>query len=211
MHTFANQFRDETARLLARFGWRALPMHILLLIAFGIFLPWMRGLDFLDPVLLAAYACLGVMFAAPAAAQAFAKSANEPAPSMAEVYARLAIAVLYGEVMTVAILVTAFATFYLLHPLPMYPDLPGMAELNAFGLACSLAAASISGWVALRFSPQAARASIRLIFLALLIVFFFKSRWLPDVAGTGTLVALAVAATAILAIRRSLLRNAETD
>ncbi len=191
-------FRSELTRLVSRLGWRAVPIHILLLVAFGVFLPWMRGLSFLDPVMLAAYACLGVVFAAPAAAQAFL----EPAQSMAEVYARIAVAVLYGEAMTIAMLAIAFATFYLLHPMPVFPDLPGLAIVNAFGLACSLAAAAVSGWVAMRFSPAAARAFMRLLFLALLIVFFFKSRWLPEAAGMDACFALAIAAAAILAIRR---------
>lgn len=173
-------------------------MHILLLAAFGVFLPWMRGLNFLDPVMLAAYACLGVLFAAPAAAQAFAE---RPA-SMADVAARLAVAVMYGEIMVVAIFICAFATFYLLHPLPLGPDLPGLAEVNAFGLAGSLAAGAVAGWIALKFSLGAARAMMRVIFLGLLIVFFFRSRWLPDVAADGALVALAIAAVAILGIRR---------
>ena len=46
-------------------------IYLVLLIAFGVFLPWQKGLDFFDPALLAAYACLGVVFAGPAAAQAF--------------------------------------------------------------------------------------------------------------------------------------------
>ncbi|HTS75720.1 MAG TPA: hypothetical protein VMG40_05925 [Bryobacteraceae bacterium] len=159
----------------------------------------------MDPVLLAAYACLGVLFAAPAAAQSFAE---RPA-SMPHVYARIAIAVLYGELMTIAMLAAAFATFYFLHPLPIGPDVPGLARINAFGLCASLAMAAGSAWITLRFSASAARVLMRLAFLALLIVFFFKSRWLPELDLTAALAALLVGAIAILAIRRDLLRHAQ--
>ena len=59
-----------------------------------------------------------------------------------------------------------------------------------------------SGWVTLRFSAAAARMAMRLIFLALLAAFFLRSRWLPDVAGTGALISLLVTAAALLALRR---------
>jgi hypothetical protein len=205
MQDSRSSFSGELARFLRGLGWRALPTHILLVIAFGIFLPWMRGLNFMDPVLLAAYACLGVLFAAPAAAQSFAE---RPA-SMPHVYARIAIAVLYGELMTIAMLAAAFATFYFLHPLPIGPDVPGLARINAFGLCASLAMAAGSAWITLRFSASAARVLMRLAFLALLIVFFFKSRWLPELDLTAALAALLVGAIAILAIRRDLLRHAQ--
>jgi len=159
----------------------------------------MRGIEFLDPVLLAAYACLGIIFAAPVAAQMFA----EPLKSNSQALARIAVAVSYGEAVVVVMLALAFATVYATHPhLPIGPDLPGLAMANAFGLASSLAMASIAGLISIRFSPNAARGSMRVIFLGLLVVFFFRSRWLPDVAGAGALLALVVAAVAIAGILR---------
>jgi hypothetical protein len=40
------------------------------------------------------------------------------------------------------------------------------------------------------------------MFLGLLVLFFFYSRWLPDVIGIGALVAVVVAAVALLGLRR---------
>src|SRR5712691_3017664 len=53
-------------------GLRTVLIHVALVAVFGVYLPWQKGLDFLDPVITTAYACLSVLFAAPAAAQAFA-------------------------------------------------------------------------------------------------------------------------------------------
>jgi hypothetical protein len=204
MTHFPNHLKREGAGLRSRVGlgsgFRGLLIHLLVIGTFGIFLPWMRGIDFLDPVMIAAYACLGILFAAPAAAQAFA--AGRPA-SMGDVLARIAVAVLYGELMVIAILMAAFATVYLTHPyLPIAPDLPGLAKANGFGVAASIAMAGVAGWIALRFSAVAARSMMRVVFLALLLLFFFYSRWLPDVMGIGAAAALMVAAAALIGLRR---------
>ena len=51
-----------------------------IVVIFGIGLPWYKGLDFLDPVIIAAYALLAVFFVAPAGAEAFAgHQATSPA------------------------------------------------------------------------------------------------------------------------------------
>jgi hypothetical protein len=204
MQPFPNQLKREGADLRSRIGLggggRGLMIHILVVGTFGIFLPWMRGIDFLDPVLIAAYACLGILFAAPAAAQAFAS--GRPA-SMGEALARVAVAAVYGEVMVIAILMAALATVYLTHPyMPIAPDVPGMLKANAFGIAASLAMGAIAGWITLQFSASAARSMLRVIFLGLLVVFFFYSRWLPDMVGIGAIAALVVAAVALVALRR---------
>jgi hypothetical protein len=204
MQPFPNHLKREGADLRSRIGlgggWRGLSIHILVVGTFGIFLPWLKGIDFLDPLMIAAYACLGILFAAPAAAQAFA--VDRPT-STAEILARVAAAAIYGEVMVIAILMPAFATVYLTHPyLPVAPDVPGLLKANAFGIAASVAMGAIAGWVTMRFSAGAARAMMRAIFLGLLVLFFFYSRWLPDVVGIGAVVALIVAAVALTGLRR---------
>jgi hypothetical protein len=167
---------------------------------FGVFLPWRKGLEFLDPVIIAAYSCLGLLFAAPAAAQAF--SANPP-HSMKPALASLVMAVLYGEIMMATILLAAFMTVYLTHLTgPMFaPDWRTLAFSSALGLTASLALAAIAAWITLRFSATTARAALRGIFLGLLVVFFFRSQWLPEVAAAGAAVCLAIAAVMLLSIR----------
>src|SRR5271167_2876472 len=71
----ASQFTTESLILMRKIGlarpvpWRTLAMHLVLLAVFGILLPWLKGVEFMDPALPAIYACLGPLFAAPALVQ----------------------------------------------------------------------------------------------------------------------------------------------
>src|SRR5438270_5832038 len=82
-------------------------LHVALIVIFGVFLPFRKGLDFLDPVMISAYACLGALFAAPAAARLFAgrrpQSMREPAWLAAK-------AVGYGEGLALIMLCAGVAT-----------------------------------------------------------------------------------------------------
>jgi hypothetical protein len=212
MQRFSYRLKQEGSRLVARLGWagsgryRVILVHVALVAVFGVFLPWMKGIDFLDSVMTAAYACLGVLFAAPAAAQAFA---DERPRSLNGALACVAIAVAYGEFLTLVILLAGFMTVYLSHPSFMIPpDLTTLARAGALGLAAATALASIAGWVTLRFSAGAARAALRGIFLALLVLFFYRYRWLPDVAGTAAIASAWIAAIAILGLRWEIRRKA---
>lgn len=167
---------------------------------FGVLIPWWKGIDFFDPVITAAYACMGIIFAAPAAAQAF--SANRP-QSTKEALLRVGRAVLYGESLAAIFVITGVATVSLTHgPRLMLPELDTLGEAAVLGLAGSFAVAGLAGWVTLRFSAKLARMVMRLIFLSLLIAFFYSARRLPDVALTAAAYCVAIAAFAALLLRR---------
>ncbi len=175
-------------------------LHLALVAVFGILIPWWKGVDFFDPVITAAYACMGIIFAAPAAAQAF--SADRP-QSMKEALRRMGRAVLYGEGLAAIFLVVGVLTVSLTHgPRLMLPELDVLGETAVLGLAGSVAVAALAGWVTLRFSATAARMMMRLIFLSLLLAFFYSARRLPDVALQGAAYCVAVAALAVLLLRR---------
>jgi hypothetical protein len=205
MQRFLYRLKLEGARLGARLGWstsgrfRVILVHVALVAVFGIFLPWMKGIDFLDPVMTAAYACLGVLFAAPAAAQAFS---DERPESITAALAMVAVTVLYGEFLALIILLAGFMTVYLSHPTFMLaPDVTTLTRAGALGLFASTGLASTAGWVTLRFSAGVARATLRGVFLTLLVVFFYRYRWLPDVAGAAAACAASVTLIVILALR----------
>ena len=111
---------------------RQVVTYSLLLLVFGVAVPYWKGLDFLDPALLGAYACMGMVFAGPAAAQAFEK---KPA-SAAQALRSVALAVAFGEGISLAMLGCALATLYVTHSklLPFPPDLTGLAWPEALGL-----------------------------------------------------------------------------
>ncbi len=200
-HTWRDHLRRESSALSKRMGFGGLAVHIVIIGVFGVVFPWMRPSVFLEPVVIAAYSCLGVLFAAPVAAQCFGM---ERPQSMNDAIARLLLAVAYGELMTVLILAAAFTTIYIIRPYALAPDLGTLLSAGFFGFTASLAMAAVAGWMALIFSAASARRLMRVVFLALLFLFFFRSGWLPDVAGEAALVSLAIAAAAMLAVRRAI-------
>jgi hypothetical protein len=177
----SNEAQSNLARYI-RSGF----IYVVLLIAFGVFLPWRKGLDFFDTALLSAYACLGVVFAGPAAAQAFE---NKP-ESMRQALAWVGVAVGFGEAIAVAMLAIGLLTVRLTVPyLPFGPDITSLVDALLLGLTASFALASLGAWVSQRFSSGAARLVLRIVLLVLVVAFFLRSRALPEVAVLGAAIA----------------------
>lgn len=182
------ELAEEASNLRARLGFqdtgwmRVLPVYLLVIAIFGVFLPWQKGRDFLDSVILGAYACLGVVFAAPAAAPEF-----EKVPTIQTALARVLISVFYGELLAGAMLMLGITTAYVSRGgrIVVGPDLRSLAECAALGLMLSWAVSTAAVLTSLRTSPQTAKTVIRLVFLGLLAAFYFRSGWLPAVALRG--------------------------
>jgi hypothetical protein len=175
-------------------------LHLALVAIFGVLLPQRKGVDFLNPVIISAYACMGVIFAAPAAAVAFAKGRPQ---SMKEAFARIAQAVGYGEGLALILLLAGVATVNLSRPgrlrLPELDTLGGSALL---GLTGSIALALLAAWMTLRFSAAAARTGMRAVLLLLLLAFLFRSQRLPEIALPGAAVSLVVSGIMIYLLHR---------
>jgi len=182
------ELAQEASSLLTRLGYqrtdwiRVLPVFLLVIGVFGVFLPWEKGRDFLDTVILGAYACLGVVFAAPAAAPEF-----ERFPSAQTALARVVISVLYGELVAGTLVLLGITTVYVSHggSIAVGPDFRSLAECATFGLMLSFAVSTATVWISLRTSPKAAKTAVRLVFLALLAAFYLRAGWLPAVALRG--------------------------
>jgi hypothetical protein len=199
---FSDHLKNEGRALRSHFDLRTLLFHVAVVGVFGVVVPSMRGIQFLDPVLLAPYACLGILFAAPAAAQAFV---GERPGSFRQAVARIAMAVVYGELMMIAILLAGLMTVYFTRPHVLFaPNIDVLAEAGAFGLAASFALGAIAAWITLRFSETVARGALRIVFLGLLLLFAFESPRLPDLAGDAAIVSVAVALVALLGVRLAL-------
>ena len=175
MQTLPDEIRSFTSRIGSR---RAILLHLALLAVFGIWIPLQKGPDFFDPQVLGAYACLGLLFAGPAAAQAF----PEGTPSLGIARARVLVSVLYGELVVLAMLAAGIATVYLSHrgSFVLPPDWESLAWSGLFGLGAATMVASMTAWVTLRFSRRAAILCDRLLFFGLLILFFYSGRRLPE-------------------------------
>jgi hypothetical protein len=179
---------------------RTVFLYAALIAVFGVLLPWTKGLDFLDPVMTAAYACLGVLFAGPASAEAFAEKRPD---SLKAALRRVAKAVMYGEGLALVMLIAGVATVSISRRGGLrLPEFDVLGEAGLLGLMASAALALMAGWITLRFSHSVARRALRFVFLAMLVAFFLWSRWLPDAALPGAALAAAIAGVMILALRR---------
>jgi len=194
---------DEIRLFTSRIGsLRSILPHLALLVAFGIMIPRLKSLDFLDPQILGAYACLGLLFAGPATAQLFADPGRVP---FQVAKARILVGVVYGEVVVLLLLGASIATVYLsfLGRFVPTPDWGSLARTALFGLcACGLFA-SMAAWVAVQFSKNAARMLMRLAFFGLLVLFFYRGQWLPDVGLTAASGCIVVAGVFIALLRRA--------
>lgn len=177
--------RMEFQRLLQRLGfsrsggWRTILVHIAIVIAFGIFLPWRQGLNFLDAFLIIAYACLSILFAAPATAQAM-QAEGAPA-SMAVLAGRVLVAVFYGWVMSVLLIGAGLATINLTFRAGefLHPGWGLLSSAVAFGFGASLFTSALAALVSLLFSGTAARMMVRILFLGVLCLIVFRGVILP--------------------------------
>src|SRR5260370_5833417 len=84
---------------------------LLIVVAFGILVPWYKGFTFLDPRMIVAYACLALLFVAPASSEAFA--AREKSASGAIALNKIFKVVAYVWGLTSLILVSAFVSLIL--------------------------------------------------------------------------------------------------
>jgi hypothetical protein len=180
---------------------RSILPHLALLFAFGFMTPKLKGLDFLDSQVLGAYACLGIIFAAPAAAQAFPAGVGA---SFQQAKARIFVSVLYGEIVSVTLLGAGVATVDLTHrgSFVPQPDWVTIARCAMFGLGASGMLASLAALIVVRFSRGLAMLCLRLAFFGLLILYFYRGQWLAHVGLTGASACLAVAGLLIVLLRR---------
>lgn len=178
---------------------RAVILHLILIAIFGVFIPLRKGLGFLEPIMITAYACLGGLFAAPAAASAFSKGRPQ---TMREAGVRAAKAVAYGEGLALVMLSGGVVSVSVAQGRALYPELDVLGLGAALGLAASTALALFSGWMTLRFSAAWARVGMRLVFMGLLILFVLEGSRLPEIPLRGVELSVALSALMVILLRR---------
>jgi hypothetical protein len=148
---------------------------LMVVIAFGILVPIYKGFGFLDPRILTAYACLALLFVAPA-------SADLAAADSAGLLGRIAIIVAWGWGVTVLILGTAIVTLNVVGRQGRFvaPPLEFLASILVFSLSASLAIALLGAVLARRFSATGVKTILRTAFLVILLAFAFGARFLPE-------------------------------
>jgi hypothetical protein len=199
METLFTEIRVLASRLRSP---RSILPHLALLAAFGIMTPEIKGVDFLDSQILGAYVCLGILFAAPATAQAFPQGTTS---SFKEATARIFAGVLYGEVVALLLTGAGIATVYLTHRRGFVPqpDWVTLSRCAMFGLAASAMLASLAALVTVRFSRQVGMICLRVAFFGLLVLYFYRGQLLTDVGLTFTIACIAVGGLFIELLRRT--------
>jgi hypothetical protein len=148
---------------------------LLVVIAFGILVPIYKGFAFLDPRIILAYACLSLLFVAPA-------SAELAATNSAGLLGRIAIIIAWGWGVTVLILATALVTLNVMTRGGGFiaPPLLFLAAILVFSLSSSIAVAMLGAILARRFSAAQVKTILRTAFLIILLGLAFGSRFLPE-------------------------------
>lgn len=172
----------EFRKVLARAGLsgkdhRAVLTHLAILAAFGALVPWRKGIDFLDPVFIAAYGFLGVFFTAPASV-----APREGSASFMQESARGVACALYGWGVGLLIEGVALLTVNLTsgYGSPLFPRIDLLVAVLAAGLTVCLLVAVLGTVVSRRTSPQGGRLLLRLVFLVVLALLYWATSAAPD-------------------------------
>jgi len=149
--------------------------------AFGVLVPLYKGFGFLDPRIVAAYACLALLFVAPASAELAAAHGKSGSPEPA-ILGKIALIVAWGWGITVLILGTAIVTLNLVARGRGFlaPPWGFLASVLTFSLIASIAIAMLGAILTRRFSATAVKNILRVGFLAILLALVFGSRVLPE-------------------------------
>ncbi|MBZ5611595.1 MAG: hypothetical protein LAP38_25320 [Acidobacteriia bacterium] len=153
---------------------------LIVVVVFGILVPWYKGFTFLQPWILTAYASMALLFVAPAAAEFW--SANPPPDSTRAVLARIFVPVGFGWGVSVLMLVTAVVTLNLAYwgGRVLIPPQGLMASVLVFSLTASTAVAALCAVLGLRLPALTVKSILRVVFLLVLLVLAFGSRFLPE-------------------------------
>jgi hypothetical protein len=202
----AGQFKSQSRTLMRNIGlgrpvaWKALVTHVAVLGIFGTFLPWLKGVEFMDPALPTIYACLGPLFAAPAVVQLL----RDGESGWPAVWGKIAASTIYGEFMTLAMLLLGIATVLAFHRQAFFflPDPIILGEAVLLGLGLTLALTAMAAWITLQFSGRLAMVALRILFIALFALFLLRSWWMPAIIRPGTIVSFVTAGLFLLLVNR---------
>jgi hypothetical protein len=153
---------------------------LIVVAAFGILFPLYKGFGFLDPRIVAAYACLALLFVAPASAELAAAQGKIAPP--AAILGKIALIVAWGWGITLVILVTAVVTLNLVSRGGglLAPPWGFSAAVLTFSLSASIAVAVLGAILARHFSATGVKNILRIGFLVILLAIIFGSRVFPE-------------------------------
>lgn len=139
---------------------------------FGVLVPWLKGFDFLDPLIVLCYACLGVLYVAPAAAEAFGKQAAE---SRQAALRKMITLVAYGSGVSLFMLFSGIVTVNATEWHGRFVSPRATLLLAAFMLSITACAGvvAITAVIASSYGPKVSKSMIRIVLLVFLAALVF--------------------------------------
>ncbi len=120
--------------------------------------------------------------------------ADMPAPSVRDALGHWVVfATIWGEGIVLILVAAGMVMVRVTHHGIFLLDVPTLLGGAALGAAITLALSAMAAWLRLAVSPGIARGALRGTFVALLLGFVLRSRFVPDVVWTGAAISLAVA------------------
>ena len=147
-------------------------------VMFGIYVPYRRGIDFFDALILVPYTCISFLFCAPVVIDSIYAAGRGGGVSLKP----LARGIVYGWCCGLAIVAAGIATVNFTQKMPRTVLPPAAVLLSALVislLGCGFVA-GISAWISLRDDkPEDSKRKVRIGFLLLLCAVWFIPGWLP--------------------------------
>lgn len=153
---------------------RQLILILILAGAFGVLVPFYKGIGFLDRRLIIAYACLAAVIAGPTAADAFSTEGGRNA------LAKMVRIWLISWGFAVFVLALALVTVNLTnrHRQLLLPRVSFLIAAECLSMTTAAALTALGAILAGRFSATTATAVFRTLFLVVIVVLFLADRFL---------------------------------
>jgi hypothetical protein len=174
---------------------------------FGVLVPWLKGFAFLDPLMILCYACLGVLYVAPASAEAFGR---ESVAVRQAAIRKMLVLVGYGAGVSMLMTLSGILTvnFSNWHGSFIGPRPALLLAALLLSLTACAAVVAVTNIVASAYGPKAAKSMIRIAFLLFLLLLVFGYPRLSEDAKfqieltltTSGLTRLALESSAVLAL-----------
>ena len=153
-------------------------MSAFVFLMFGIYVPYRRGIDFFDTLLLVPYTCISFLFCAPVVIDSIYAEGRGGGVTLKSMVRGIA----YGWSWGLVIVATGIATVNFTHKMPrtLLPPSAVLLSLLVIGLLGCGFVAGISAWMSFREDkPEDSKRRIRIGFLLLLCALWFIPDWLP--------------------------------
>lgn len=181
-HSFASAVFGELRQLLGFAGltrWRiySTTVNLFVILAFGIAVPWRRGIEFFDPLLLLLYSFIALLFAAPAITELLGRDWTSARTVLARVFA----SALFGWGAFGLILLLGIISVQLEYRpgRMLFPPANVLGAAMSLSLTASLAVSAVGALFSVVLDPLSAKLILRAAFVAFLLLLLFGGRFLP--------------------------------